>query len=143
MLAWAAEVHEVGLDISHSQYHKHSEYILRHADLAGFSREEQQVLAALVRVHRRKFSRAVFKDLPEDWQSATMRLAVLLRLAVTLHRGRSSATLPTLQLQVDEASIALTFPSQWLDQHALVEADLEDEIRWLAAGGFSLQIIRG
>ena len=143
MLAWAAEVHEVGLDISHSQYHKHSEYILRHADLAGFSREEQQVLAALVRVHRRKFSRAVFKDLPEDWQSATMRLAVLLRLAVTLHRGRSSATVPTLQLQVDDASIALTFPSQWLDQHALVEADLEDEIRWLAAGGFSLQIIRG
>ena len=143
MLAWAAQVHEVGLDISHSQYHKHSEYIVRHADLAGFTREEQQVLAALVRVHRRKFSRAVFKDLPEDWQRPAMRLAVLLRLAITLHRGRSTATLPALSLQVDQASIALRFPAQWLDQHALVEADLDDEVNWLAAADFDLRIIRG
>lgn len=53
LLDWAAELHEIGLALSHSRYHRHGEYILTHADLAGFSRQEQADLALLVRVHRR------------------------------------------------------------------------------------------
>ena len=54
MLAWAARLHELGLAIAHSQYQLHGAYVLQHSDIAGFSLQEQQVLAALVRSHRRK-----------------------------------------------------------------------------------------
>jgi exopolyphosphatase/pppGpp-phosphohydrolase len=48
MLRWAARLHETGLDIAHSKYHRHSAYLLEHADMPGFPREEQLLLAALV-----------------------------------------------------------------------------------------------
>ena len=53
LLAWAARIHEIGLAIAHSQYHQHGAYLVEHSDIAGFSRSEQQFLAALVRNQRR------------------------------------------------------------------------------------------
>ncbi len=44
-LTWASHVHEIGLAISHSQFHRHGAYLLEHSDLAGFSRPEQRLLA--------------------------------------------------------------------------------------------------
>ncbi len=55
-LDWAAELHEIGRDIAHSQYHKHGAYIIENGDLAGFSQRDQLLLATLVRSHRKKFS---------------------------------------------------------------------------------------
>ncbi len=54
ILDWAAQLHEIGLNISHSSYHRHGYYILRYTDLGGFGRTEQYILANLVRFHRRK-----------------------------------------------------------------------------------------
>mgnify|MGYP006274096129 FL=1 len=142
MLGWAAQVHEIGLDISHSQYHKHGEYIVRHSDLAGFSREEQLVLATLVRAHRRKFPRSAFRDLPEDWEKPAMRLAVLLRIAVGLHRARSDEPLPAVDLRASGRKLTIAFPARWLDENALVEADLGEEAAYLEAAGFRLKIER-
>ncbi len=56
MLRWAARLHETGLDIAHSKYQRHSAYLLQHADMPGFPREEQLLLSALVGGHRRQFS---------------------------------------------------------------------------------------
>ena len=61
LLQWGARLHEVGLSIAHAQYHKHGAYILEHADLPGFSRNEQRMLATLVRCHRRKFRKDELK----------------------------------------------------------------------------------
>ncbi|KAF0280617.1 MULTISPECIES: exopolyphosphatase [Spiribacter] len=141
-LQWAAWVHEIGLDISHSQYHKHGEYIVRHSDLAGFAREEQQLLATLIRAHRRKFPRNAFRELPEDWQTASVRLAVLLRLAVTLQRARSDEPLPALTLKAAGRKLTVRFPAGWLDDNPLVEADLSEEAGFLEAAGFRLRINR-
>src|SRR5690606_37010247 len=58
MLGWAARLHDVGLVIAHSQYHVHGAYVLENSDIAGFSRQEQQYLAALVRTHRRRIPKA-------------------------------------------------------------------------------------
>ena len=46
-------LHEIGLSLSHHAFHKHGAYILNHADLPGFSRQQQTRLALLVRNHRR------------------------------------------------------------------------------------------
>lgn len=140
ILAWAAQLHEVGLDISHSQYHKHGAYIVGWSDLAGFSRDEQQVLATLVRAHRRKFPLGQFRDLPGGWADTAMRLAVLLRLAVVLHRGRSPNPLPAVTLRARESELALAFPAGWLDRHPLARADLEEEAAYLANAGFALTL---
>ncbi|MGN5778173.1 exopolyphosphatase, partial [Acinetobacter calcoaceticus] len=44
LLSWGARVHEIGLDIAHYHYHKHGAYLIEHSDLAGFSRQDQQML---------------------------------------------------------------------------------------------------
>src|SRR5687768_220107 len=54
VLSWAARLHEIGLDVSHSHYQKHGAYLLEHADMPGFPQEEQKILASIVGAHRRK-----------------------------------------------------------------------------------------
>ncbi len=137
-LGWAAKLHEIGLNIAHNQYHKHSEYIIQHADLMGFSAYEQKLLATLVRAHRRKFPVAAFREIPDTWQQPLQRLAVLLRLAVTIHRSRISKPFTDFAVVADKKSLTLQFPEDWLDRHPLTRADLEDEARYLSAIGCAL-----
>jgi exopolyphosphatase/guanosine-5'-triphosphate,3'-diphosphate pyrophosphatase len=138
LLRWAAQLHELGLVVAHSQYHKHGSYLLENADLPGFSRQEQRLLAVLVRTHRRKYSNGLFKDLPNNWRLPMQRLAILLRLAVLLHRSRSPEPLPPVRLQPRALGLTLYFPPQWLEQHPLTCADLEQEAELLRAAGFEL-----
>lgn len=141
LLSWAAQLHEIGLDIAHSQYHKHGAYVAEHADLAGFSREEQHLLAVLIRAQRRKFPLALFSGLPPRWAERLARLAILLRLAVLLHRARSHEPLPRLTLRAGPGLLQLRFPRGWLRAHALTRADLEQEAVYLSAAGLRLEYV--
>lgn len=51
-LRWAALLHEVGMAVSHEDYHKHGEYIVRHADAAGFAEHQLARLSTLVLAQR-------------------------------------------------------------------------------------------
>lgn len=139
ILSWAARLHEIGLVVSHSQYQKHGAYLLRHADLAGFTRQEQTVLAALVLAHRRKLPSQEIAALPPAMRDPVRRLCVLLRLSVLLHRGRSADTKPNPQLRVSGNTLVLSFPDAWLDHHPLSRAELEQEAGLLAAAGMTLE----
>lgn len=139
-LRWAARLHEVGLDIAHSHYHKHGAYLLANADLPGFPREEQQLVAAVVGSHRRKLNLAQLQDLVPPWHLKAEFLTVLLRLAVLLHRGRGPRALPPIQLKPKGRSLAVTFPKGWLAEHPLTAADLEQEVGYLQAAGFRLRV---
>jgi exopolyphosphatase / guanosine-5'-triphosphate,3'-diphosphate pyrophosphatase len=138
LLQWAARLHEIGLSVAHNQYHKHGAYILSHADLPGFSRKEQQLLATLVRAHRRKYPVNVIKQVPQNWRVKIQRLAILLRLAVLLQRSRSAEPLPALRLKPDTSALEAYFPGDWLATHPLTLADLAQESAFLKAGDFSL-----
>jgi exopolyphosphatase/guanosine-5'-triphosphate,3'-diphosphate pyrophosphatase len=140
MLGWAARLHEVGLDIAHSQYQKHGAYLLQNADMPGFPSHEQQLLAAIVGAHRRKLLLASLEDLMPPWHMQALYLIVLLRLAVLLHRGRGPRSLPDLRLAVKGSSAEIAFPRGWLDEHPLTAIDLEQESGYLAAAGFKLRI---
>ncbi|QKT02943.1 Ppx/GppA family phosphatase [Ectothiorhodospiraceae bacterium 2226] len=131
LLAWGARLHELGLALAHNRYHRHGAYVLEHADLPGFSRDEQQRLALLVLAHRRKFPLEAVQRLPEAARQSLTRLAVLLRLAVVLHRGRNPEPIPTPSLGVDGDRLLLDFPPGWLDQHPLTRADLAQEAQYL------------
>jgi exopolyphosphatase/guanosine-5'-triphosphate,3'-diphosphate pyrophosphatase len=131
ILTWAAQLHEIGLSISHSGYHNHGHYILRHSDLAGFGRYEQYILANLVRVHRKKLKFERFADLDEPALPAFIPLMICLRLAVVLNRRREDIdVLP--DLRVEDHHYTLRFPADWLEEHPLTQASLEQEANQFA-----------
>lgn len=135
LLGWAADLHEIGMDIAHSQYHKHGGYLLENMDMAGFSRLDQHYLAVLVRAHRRKFP---VDDV--DMPTRLRRLAVLLRLSVVLHRSRTGDPLPHVSLKVRGNQIKLEFPEYWLQRHPLTELDLAQEASYLKSIGHTLTV---
>lgn len=143
MLGWGARLHEIGLSIAHSQYHKHGAYLLENSDLPGFSRQEQSLLAVLVRSHRRKFPVEVFQTLPAKTRDRAERLAILLRLSVALHRSRVGSRGIELDIQVDERSVRLVAPPRWLDEHPLTAADLNQEAAYLKSAGYTLSVVQG
>jgi exopolyphosphatase/guanosine-5'-triphosphate,3'-diphosphate pyrophosphatase len=137
-LRWAARLHEAGLDIAHSKYHRHGAYLLEHADMPGFPREEQQLLAALVGAHRRQLSFEPLEDLLPPWDRHAELLIVLLRLSVLLHRGRSPQPLPEVKLRVKGRALSLELPARWMKEHPLTLEDLEQERQYLKEAGFRL-----
>ena len=116
ILHWAARLHELGLSVAHSGYHKHGAYILANADLAGFSRQEQGLLAVLVRSHRRRFHQRLFVELPESMRSPGLRLAALLRLAVLLHRGRGDERVGISGLEANDDAFKLILEPGWRER---------------------------
>ncbi|MEP6632817.1 MAG: exopolyphosphatase [Luteimonas sp.] len=141
MLAWAARVHEIGLAIAHSQYHVHGAYVLEHSDIAGFSRQEQQFLAALVRTHRRNVPKSAFDALPDRLLASVRHLAVLLRLAVLLHRAHDVEAIPRLDLQSSGIDLLLELSKRWLDARPLLRADLAGEPEDMAGLGVAFHAI--
>ncbi|SFX20293.1 Ppx/GppA phosphatase family protein [Marinospirillum alkaliphilum] len=141
-LEWAARLHEIGLSVAHTQYHKHGAYLMRYADLAGFTRLQQQMLAVLIRAHRRKFPVTEFKVFTPEDQLKLQRLARLLRLAVVLHHSRPETPLLDFRISINNSttreSMQVTFPEGWLQDQPLLRADLEQEAAWQAAAGFEL-----
>jgi exopolyphosphatase/guanosine-5'-triphosphate,3'-diphosphate pyrophosphatase len=138
LISWAAEVHESGLAISHSQYHKHGAYLVEYTDLAGFTREQQRALAMLVRTHRRKFSLKLFDKLRGKEKKKIKKVSIIFRLAVLLHRSRRDRSFDDLQLLVGKNKLQMTFPDNWLQQHPLNRADLVAETKYLAKAGVEL-----
>jgi exopolyphosphatase/guanosine-5'-triphosphate,3'-diphosphate pyrophosphatase len=142
-LSWAARLHEIGLDVSHSHYHKHGAYLLEHADMPGFPQEEKKLLAAIVGGHRRKVHPEVLEDLMPPWHSKAESLIVLLRLAVLLHRGRSPVALPQITLAARGRTLDVAFPKGWLEDHPLTATDLEQDSESLKTTGFRLRVSGG
>ena len=137
-LAWASMLHEIGLDIAHNQYHKHGAYVIENADLAGFSLQEQKLVALLVLAHRRRFPAKAINELRQPRTRMIQGLAILLRLATLLHRSRNSEELPLFKVKAEKKTLSLAFPKQWLDAHPLTRADLEQEADYLAEIGAKL-----
>lgn len=138
LLAWAARLHEVGMDVAHSSYHKHGGYLLEHMDMPGFSASQQALLAFLVRVHRRKLALDLLPVSGQADRVRLLRLALCLRLAVVLHRNRLPEAPPPLRLRVADDRLHVGFPEGWLAFHPLTLADLEQEGAYQRSAGFAL-----
>jgi exopolyphosphatase/guanosine-5'-triphosphate,3'-diphosphate pyrophosphatase len=124
LLSWAARLHEIGLSVAHSGFHKHSAYIVSNADMPGFSRMEQQHTALLVRSHRgsiEKLRNRVSRE--TDWT-----LLVALRLAVLIYRSRSDKRLPRMPAAKGGSAYTLDIDAGWLDANPLTAAELRDEM---------------
>ena len=124
-LSWVARLHEIGLSIAHSGYHKHSAYIIQHADMPGFSKKEQTQLALLAMALRgslAKLTEAVTAT--EAWG-----MILALRLAVLFYRSRADLDLPEMQLRWSGTHFQLALDNAWLASNPLTETALEGEIK--------------
>ncbi len=131
LLAWAAALHEMGISIAHTGYHKHSAYVLSNADMPGFSQMEQARLARVVLAHRGKLAK--LDGLAPD--SVDWGLIFCLRMAVLFYRSRSSRALPSMICRATGAGYQLSLPQGWLDEHPLSAAAFEAEMdEWRGVG---------
>lgn len=141
LLRWSAMVHEVGLAISHSGFHKHGAYLITYADLPGFTRQQQKRVACLVGAHRRRIRLQNFEELPLDFQEKTLKLTLVLRLAVVLHRSRREQHLPSFLIKVEDKTLNVTFPEGWLEESALTAGELTQEQELWSKIGYQLNVL--
>ena len=136
ILSWAARLHELGLSIAYSGYHKHSAYIVQNGDMPGFSRSDQNHLALLLLSQRGGLAKVVpLVKRSQDWL-----MILCLRLAVLFHRGRSSLQLPHLRLRTRPQGWQLELEADWCAANALTQANLEAEEEGWGSAPFPLRI---
>lgn len=141
LLEWAADLHEIGMDVAHTSYHRHGGYLLSNLDMPGFSKSEQLQLATLVMLHRRKMRPEYFLD-PTD---RVARLGVLLRLSALVHRGRNLKRTPEISLKGKlsggVALMEMGLKREWLKNNPLTGLDLSEESELLPDHGFRLKVM--
>ncbi len=112
-LLWACQLHEIGMRISHSDYHKHGAYILDNTDLQGFTLDELHRLSQLVLGHRGKL-RKLESELEE---ASFVQQLMALRVAVILCHARRDPDLSGLSVVCDlqRRTAQLTMEADWAE----------------------------
>ncbi len=138
-LLWAAALHEIGMSLSHHDHHRHSAYMLSHADAAGFSQSQQRRLGELLLAQRGGL-RKVELQLAEPsfaWQ------ALCLRLAVIKCHARRGVDASALQLQRSGEQAVLSLAPGWAERNPRTMFLLEAEaVSWERNGPLRLLIAR-
>lgn len=137
----AAYLHELGLAISYSGYHRHGAYILQHSDIAGFSHNDQSRLAVLVGQHRRK--------LKVDQKENVMKLGglpllydcLLLRLAVLMQRDRVDRALANIKLEIINSDLWQLSILDTTQSSLSLLADLQEEQQQFEHWGITLKAL--
>ncbi|MFM4981634.1 exopolyphosphatase [Aeromonas caviae] len=138
ILGWAARLHEIGLAINYSGIHKHSAYILQNTDLPGFNQDDQALLAALVRFHRKGLKLSELPALPNHDEQTVLRCIRILRLAVAAHHRRQDNLLPEWNVLAAGDQLVVTLPLDWCDENKLLMQNLEKEHRYCHEQGWPL-----
>ncbi|MYN02165.1 Ppx/GppA family phosphatase [Pseudoduganella sp. DS3] len=78
-LAWSAQLHEVGLVVSQTGYHKHAAYMVENADLPGFTTREQKLMGRLILAQKGNLRKVSEQLSDSDFAKAVvaLRLAIL------------------------------------------------------------------
>ena len=136
-LGWACDLHEIGLMVSHHDHHRHSAYILAHADAPGFSQSQQRRVSALV-LGQRGGLRKVEDQLASEafaWQ------VMCLRLAVIKCHARGTVRTDVLSLRPRSRVAHLSFPAPWAETHPRTLYLLQQEAEaWGRAGPLELRL---
>ena len=122
-LLWACALHEIGMMISHHDHHRHSAYVLAHADAAGFSQSQLRRVGELV-LGQRGGLRKVENSLTREefaWQ------ALCLRLAIIKCHARGDVSVDVLRLKRDGGSAELSFDAGWAEAHPRTKHLLDEE----------------
>jgi exopolyphosphatase/guanosine-5'-triphosphate,3'-diphosphate pyrophosphatase len=136
-LGWAAQLHEIGSAISHSDYHKHGAYILDNADAAGFTMNELHRLGQLVLGHRGKLRKL---DLAFDDAAFVLQLLAL-RLAVILCHARRDPDLQGLRIEWDGGhAVQLDCRTDWVAKYPQSAYLLMEEVQAWQKTAWALRV---
>jgi exopolyphosphatase / guanosine-5'-triphosphate,3'-diphosphate pyrophosphatase len=135
-LTWAARLHEIGISIAHSAYHKHGAYILTFADMPGFSKKDQGRLAFLVLGHRGKLERLASLPLTDPGWCALFSL----RFAALFNRSRHDTDSPQVRAKRLDNGFQLDLPLGWLPANTMTASVLVDEVEAWRRVGLELKI---
>ena len=124
-LQWSALLHEVGLVVSQTGYHKHAAYIVENADLPGFTTREQKLMGRLVLAQKGNLRKVA--DALSDPDLAKAMLA--LRIAILLMHARMEAGAGDLKLRMKH-KIELDIRKDWLATHPTLAVWIEKEQEW-------------
>ena len=92
LLEYASLLHDIGEHVSVLAQHKHASYLIQHGRLRGFAPDDVLALAAVARYGGRGYpkpSHKPFGSLSPKRRDRVVKLAVMLRLADALDRGRA------------------------------------------------------
>ena len=108
-LAWACELHEIGLMVSHHDHHRHSAYLLANVDAPGFAQGEQRRIGALVLGQR-----GGLRKIEDSLTNATYAWQVLcLRLAVIKCHARAEVDGAAISLRARAGEAQVRFSPEW------------------------------
>ncbi|WP_025917711.1 Ppx/GppA phosphatase family protein [Herminiimonas sp. CN] len=122
-LYWSALLHEVGLAVSQTDYHKHGAYLIEHADLPGFTTREQKSMSRLILAHKGNLRKV--GDVLANPDAAKAVLA--LRLAVIFMHARIDPDPGSLRLKM-KSRIELDLRRDWIASHPTISYWMEKEI---------------
>ncbi len=114
LLEYAAILRDVGYAVSRRSHHKHSLYVIKNADLKGFTPEEVAVIANVARYHRAGLPstrHADYARLSDEQQRLVDELAALLRLANGLDRSHFQNVIH-LDVHVEEDRLRLVIQTK-------------------------------
>ena len=121
-LRWSSLLHEVGLAVSQTGYHKHASYIVENADLPGFTTREQKTMSRLILAQKGNLRK--IDDVLADADFAKAVLA--LRLSILLMHARIEADFSELRLRMKNR-IDLDIKRGWVAHHPTVSFWIEKE----------------
>ena len=125
-VSWAARLHEIGMFLSYTGFHKHSTYIVENADMPGFSKQDQTRLGLLVYSMRG----APAKIAPRLASDHDLLIVLVLRLATLIHRSRTDIVpAPQMQVAYSNREFNIHVDRQWLRDNLLVDSVLRMEIK--------------
>ncbi len=110
LLQLACYLHDIGYYISHKAHHKHALYLIRNADLKGFSEDEIEIMAHVARYHRRstpKKRHLDFWKLPKPLKDRIRKLSGILRVADGLDRSHYQ-NVQHLEVEQSDEELKLT-----------------------------------
>jgi exopolyphosphatase/guanosine-5'-triphosphate,3'-diphosphate pyrophosphatase len=139
LLVWVARLHEIGISVAHSGYHKHTAYILANADMPGFSKTEQSYLSLLALAHRGNMEKLRGKLDTQEKLAQVMAL----RLSALIYRNRADVGLPAMQGHFSGTKFHLALAQGWLVLNPLTEAALLEEMKQWKGLGVNMQVVEG
>ena len=136
-LGFAALLHEVGMAVSHEDYHKHGEYILRNADAAGFAEHQLGQLSTLVLGQR-----GGLRKIEDRLQSnALLRDQLLaLRMAIIFCHARRDPSPGRMRIGAVAPGWAFSVDAPWAEAHPLSMHLLREEEKAWSRTPWTLQL---
>jgi exopolyphosphatase/guanosine-5'-triphosphate,3'-diphosphate pyrophosphatase len=129
-LYWSALLHEIGVAVSQSSYHKHGAYLMQNADLPGFTTREQRSMGTLILAQKGNLRKVQDQLADSDFAKAVLAL----RLAVMFMHTRIEQGAEGVKVRM-RSKIELEIKGNWMDSHPTLAFWLDKEKEaWAGTG---------